>query len=369
MNEIIFQRLLALVNSALWNKKIDENLFIPMDDKLWDDLYRLSIRNGVMAIAFDGLTGLPSNLQPSLKLRMAWGLSTEQIEQKYAHILTVATELKGLFQQEHIDMLIFKGLSLSAYYPIPSHREFGDIDIYLFGEYKKGDLLMDKLGAKKKDQYDYKHSSYYYKNILIENHACFLNVRESKKILRLNQQLLDILKGTQTRQEEKLLFPSPEFTALFFIIHAISHLSVNVLPLRTYCDWALFLQTHAQKLDMDRWKKSLHDAGLLDLAETFTTLAFRWMEISPATLFPIQEHSEREDQVYKEMLQPFYSQCQSTNIWKIRIHSYKRHKLFYNCNFFAYCFKRLVSLFMRYLFNIKKQLSKLIKCLSVRSSN
>ena len=355
MNEIIFQRLLALVNSALWNKKIDENIFIPMDDKQWNDLYRFSIRNGVMAITFDGLSGLPSKLQPPLKLKMAWGLSTEQIERKYTHTLNVATELQELFQKEQINMLVFKGLNLSTYYPIPAHREFGDIDIFLFGKHKKGNLLMNKVGVKKKGQYNYRHTCYYYKNILIENHAYFLNVRLSKKTLNLNQQLLNILEETQNKQEKKFLFPSPDFTALFFIIHAIRHLSVNPLPLRTYCDWALFLQAHAQELDTDRWKESLHEAGLLDIAETLTTLAFRWLEIPSSTPFPVQKHTEKEDLIYKEMLQPFHSKSQNTNIWKVFIYRRKRYELFYNSSFFIYCLNLLPALFMRYMFNIQKR--------------
>ena len=357
MNEIIFQRLLALVNSALWNKKIDENIFIPMDDKQWTDLYRFSIRNGVMAITFDGLSSLPSKLQPPLKLKMAWGLSTEQVERKYTHTLNVATELQELFQKEQINMLVFKGLNLSTYYPIPAHREFGDIDIYLFGDHKKGNLLMENAGAKGKDnyKYNYKHSNYYYKNIMIENHAYFLNVRDSKKLLKLNRQLLDILKGTQNKQEEKLLFPSPDFTALFFIIHAIRHLSANALPLRAYCDWALFLQAHAQELDTDRWKESLHEAGLLDIAETLTTLAFRWLKIPSSTPFPVQKHTEKEDLIYKKMLQPFYSKSQNTNIWKVFIYRRKQYKLFFNGSFFIYCLNLLPALFMRYMFNIRKR--------------
>lgn len=340
MDKITFQRLLALVNSALWDKQPDENLFIGMDDKAWNSLYHFSIRHGVLAIAFDGLMKLPSALHPPLKLRMAWAVSTEQIEHNYKHISEVAKELNSLFKKEEIYMLVFKGLNLSTYYPKASHREFGDIDIYLFGKHKEGDLLLDKNAIKKKGSYHYKHSNYYYKDVMIENHAYLLNVRDSSKITGLNEILLDILKKNEVehkQQEDKLLFPPITFTALFFIIHAIKHLSSAPLQLRTYCDWALFLQAHIHELDMERWKGMLSQAGLLDIAETMTALTFKWMGIPVQPPFSSKAgHPEWEKRISQEMLRPFYPSCQSKNPWKIFVYKYNR---FHNRS------KRYISLY------------------------
>ena len=176
---------------------------------------------------------------------------------------------------------------------------------------------------------------------MVENHAYFLDVRDSKKISKLNQLLLGILEETQNKQEDEILFPSSDFTALFFITHAIKHLSEDALPLRTYCDWALFLQAHAGELDSNKWREALQDAGVLDIAEALTTLAFRWLEIPP-TVFPVKRHIERENQLFKEMIEPLYLPCQETNPWKVFIYKskrfrdkYKRHKSFYGGNILA----------------------------------
>ena len=352
MTEIVFQRLLALVNSALWDKKTDEKLFAGMDDKMWDDLYHFAVRHGVMAIAFDGVKRLPSDLQPYFKLRMTWGLGLEHIEQKYAHIMDVSVDLTTMFQKEQINMLILKGLSIANYYPVPARREFGDIDIYLFGDHKKGDLLMSKAGARKKNCHSYKHSSYYYKNVMIENHAYFLNVRDTRNISNLNQILLDILNQNEKSlkpQENGLLFPPSDFTALFLIIHAIRHLSKGALPLRTFCDWVLFLQVHAAELDTGRWKKTLQDAGILEISEVLTTLAFRWIGSSSETPFPVESHADMENRISKEMLQPLHS-CKNMTRLQIffykckRFHiDYKRHMLFYGGNPFTYYLRSVLS--------------------------
>lgn len=362
MTGIVFERLLSLVNSALWNKLIDERLFVQMDDKEWDKLFHFAVRHGVIAIAYDGIRRLPFPLQPPLKLRMTWALSTDQIEQKYKQISYAAKEMHSLFKKEGIDMLIFKGLDLSTYYPNAAHREFGDIDIYLFGKHKEGDLLLDKNAIKKRGSSHYKHSNYYYKNIMIENHFYLLCVKDSERIAILNEILLTILQNREAKQkiqeDNELLFPPISFTALFFIIHAIKHLSTSPLQLRTYCDWALFLQAHVHQLDMEEWKHILSQSGLLDIAEAITTLTFKWMKSSVSLPFTVESHPEIEERISEEMLRPFYTLCQSNAAWKVFIYKLKRllsickrHVSFYGGNLYKYFFSRFYSSFIDHIKN------------------
>lgn len=356
MDTIKFQRLLALVNSALWHKQPNESLFSGMDDEMWNDLYQFSVKHGVLAVAYDGVMKLPFTHQPPVKLRMAWALSTKHIEDKYEHILNVANDLSDLFKKEQIKMLVFKGLNLASCYPIPSHREFGDIDIYLFGKQEQGNHLLDKVAVKKKGSYHYKHSNYYFRNIMIENHAYLLDVNDSGKIEKLNQVLLDILQENKTEEnirKDKLLFPSVEFTALFFIIHAIKHLSTGHLQLRTYCDWALFLKANAGELDIDKWKNILERTGLLNIAETLTSLTFQWMEVSSEVQFPIGKHPKMEERIYKEMLQPFYPSYQSKTFADVFIYKCKRfhernkrHTSFYGGSLCKHYISSLLSSFV-----------------------
>lgn len=356
MDKVTFQRLLALVNSALWNKPINERLFDGMDESMWDNLYRFSVSHGVLAIAYDGIQNLPSGLQPSLKLRLVWELSTKQIENKYVQIADAAISLSNLFKKEQIKMLVFKGLNLASYYPTPSHREFGDIDIYLFGKHKQGDNLLDKVAVKEKGIHFYKHSNYYYNNIMVENHAYLLSVRDSDKIEKLNQILLGILSDNKTEQnvaDNRLLFPTPDFTALFFMIHAIKHLSSSPLQLRTYCDWAIFLRAHVNELNIERWKNILNDAGLLDIAETLTSLSFQWMEVPVNLQLSTGKHIELEERLHKEILYPFYPPCKSKTFAKVFIYKCKRfharnkrHISFYGGNLYIYHFSRLLSSFI-----------------------
>ncbi|NDV78073.1 nucleotidyltransferase family protein [Dysgonomonas sp. 511] len=350
--DITFRQLLALVNLALWNKEPDESLFAEMSAKDWDGLYQFAIQHGVMAIAFDGMMRLSKDLQPPLKLRLTWGIGVERIEQDYNLKLSVADELAEIFSQEQIRMLIFKGFSLSNYYPIPSHREFGDIDIYLFGEHTKGDELIRQIGAIGKEYDGDKHSNLLYKNVVIENHAYFLNVHDSVKIAKLNDTLLDILENDLSekhRQANRSFFPPSDFTAIFFTIHAIKHLSTEPMLLRTYCDWALFLQANINELDIEKWRAALTEAGFLDVAEALTTLTFRWLGPFPVENFVTKKHPDWENLLTKEMTEPPYPPYEETTRWRTLLYRYKRFRItykrriaLYGGNFFTYFFPSLI---------------------------
>lgn len=359
MNKITFQRLLALVNRALWSKPVNEELFTGMDKHSWATLYELSVRQGVMSVAFDGLQHLPPHLQPPSKLRITWAISTAQVERKYNHILHTATSLGHLLKERGINMLLFKGLNLSQLYPIPAHREFGDIDIYLFGKHKEGDLLLDEVAVKKEESNHYKHSNYYYRDIMIENHAFLLNVHDSNKIARLNQTLLDMLGSEeviQPSQEVPFLFPSPNFTALFFIIHATKHLTDAPLPLRTYCDWALFLQAYKDKIDADKWKDYLRQAEMLPVAEALTALTFKWMDGAGTPPFTTGSHPELEEVITRETLYPSYTSCKGKMPWTVFRYKYnrfcnncKRHTYFYGGSFYRHYFSFFAHSFIHHL--------------------
>ena len=74
----------------------------------------------------------------------------------------ISCDSKGL------KFLLLKGIGLSLVYPNPSSRESGDIDFYLFGNYKEGNLIF----APTKFSESAKHSSFVYKGVNVEVFFC-----------------------------------------------------------------------------------------------------------------------------------------------------------------------------------------------------
>ena len=291
-----FTQLLSLVRTALFDRAPETNRFEGMEQKDWEELLDFAIQQGVPAIVFDGAKRLPEGLQPPFPLQMAWEPAIERIEEIYRHRKAVAEELAGIMGQAQIPMLVFKGLSLSELFPKPAHREFCDLDIYLFGRQKEGDRLLKKAGAKLSEHQSYKHSVCYYKNVMIENHAYLINVIHSKKFQILEKYLLEILRKDALLREVRpgeVSFPSARFTALFFTIHAIQHLCMGKFVLRSYCDWALFLHAHREEIEAVEYRFILKEADLLAYADAMTILAGQWLGLEEEGL-PVERNPTLE---------------------------------------------------------------------------
>lgn len=113
----------------------------------WDDIFRMAADQGVCAVIGDGMERLPEELRPPRELRLRWALTAERQEKRYRHQQEKAAKMAAAFAENGIRLLLLKGLGLSRDYPVPAHRECGDIDIYLFGASDEGDRLLLQMGA------------------------------------------------------------------------------------------------------------------------------------------------------------------------------------------------------------------------------
>lgn len=271
-----FPLLFSLLRAALWQTPPDAALFVDVNENLWKKIMNIAAQHRVFALAVDGAMLLPPQLQPPRMLQLTWVVQIDRIEQRYAYKLSVLQEMEILFAQNGIKMLHFKGFSLAECFPIPEHREFGDLDIYLFGKTKQGHQLLLKNGATL-SYCSYKHLCVVFKNIMIENHAFFLNTHDSRKIKASDKILKKIIADSINVQTWKE-FPV-EFQALFYIFHAIHHFSCETFSMRLITDLVAFWKTNLNKIDIDRYRQTLKSVGLLKQADALTSLIVNFLQI------------------------------------------------------------------------------------------
>lgn len=288
------QMLLSLLKSALWNTAPDEKLFVHTEETVWKKIMDLSMKQGVKAIALDGAMKLPKELQPPRNLRLAWAAFVDKVERNYAYRVSIAKELSELFAKNGMKMLLFKGLSLSQHYPVPEHREFGDLDIYLFGKHDEGNKLLVENGAKRENFNIPKHTVLHYKNVMIENHIFFLDMADTPKIQVLENKLRKL---AVSDENQALLFPKPAFLTLFLMCHAIRHFTYTT-HFRSFCDWAVFLNAHQGKLDFSSYRQDLSEAGFLKVADAFTALTVKYFGLNPEFAPPFENNFELEDEIF-----------------------------------------------------------------------
>ena len=243
----------------------------------WERIYRMAADHGLSAVVWDGICRLPAAQQPPRETRIRWALSAEKLEERYRHQQQTASKLAARFSEEGLRMLLLKGLGLSRDYPLPEHRECGDIDIYLYGESDKGDRILHEIGAH--PYFDVpKHSEYVWDGVLIENHRTILNVRRNRTERELNALLVRLLEKEGTHGlAPGIQAPRATFNAIFLIRHAAVHFQKEGIVLRHLCDWACFLTRHWDEIDHALFRTAMEDYRMDRFADLMTTAAVEYL--------------------------------------------------------------------------------------------
>lgn len=243
----------------------------------WERIYRMAADHGLSAVVWDGICRLPAAQQPPRETRIRWALSAEKLEERYRRQQETASKLAARFSEEGLRMLLLKGLGLSRDYPIPEHRECGDIDIYLYGESDKGDRILHEIGAH--PYFDVpKHSEYVWDGVLIENHRTILNVRRNRTERELNAVLVRLLEKEGTHGlAPGIQAPPATFNAIFLIRHAAVHFQKEGIVLRHLCDWACFLTRHWDEIDHALFRTAMKDYRMDRFADLMTAAAVEYL--------------------------------------------------------------------------------------------
>jgi hypothetical protein len=129
--------LFALLRASLHEREPEVSFFQHVSDEDWKLCYRLAASQGVMALAWDGVMKLPVDLQPLRSVKLSWATGVETYEQKYLRYCSTIDEISRFYGEHGIRTMQLKGVGFSLLYPVPCHREGGDIDIYTYSADKK----------------------------------------------------------------------------------------------------------------------------------------------------------------------------------------------------------------------------------------
>lgn len=320
--------LLALLRASLHQREAEPTFFLHATSEEWKLCYQMAAQHGVMALAWEGVMTLPVASQPPKGLKINWGLAVEAYECKYRRYCQVADELSKFYAEHGIAMVQLKGVGYSPLYPIPSHREGGDIDIYTYAmegsnmtdeeANSLADRLMFEKGIEVDTEHSVKHSSFKFHGITIENHKAFLNVErydvapQVEKILKrcMNPQLT-FLEGGQ------VWTPSLAFNTIFIAFHSLSHL--HGFRLHHLYDWAVLIKRYGVRLPNE-----LKDKALLDGIAALTYLCNELL----GTSVSVERGKGIAEMIKSEMFHPRYLNDVPVS-GKIAILVYKTKRMMY----------------------------------------
>lgn len=270
--EIASERLFCLLRAAIHGVIDKTELFEGMDDKAWNRVYRMSVSQGVIALAYDGMKKLDEPLQPIIDIRVQWGFNVTHIEKISRNQIATAEEVSSMLGKESVRVMIMKGLTHSSRYPNPLHRQCGDIDVYLMGDFEKGDRIASDHGYEVIHDF-FVHSEFRVNGINIENHNVFVN----NTVNRTGAMVQAYLAGnTEEAYVHPIvsgaLAPSADFEAIFLTRHAIWHFARECIRFRDIVDWSLFLQDAWQKMDSQKIHGLMRETGMNRFAQILTSI-------------------------------------------------------------------------------------------------
>jgi len=252
---------------------------LPCDNN--EDFYHNCVIQGISGLLWSHIQNAISenkhdkiNLSKSLAIR--WALSTENIVRQYHWRKKLSVEIADIWAKEGIKTYGLKGWALSTYYPKPELREFGDFDCYLGADFERGNKVAIANGAKF-NPHDYRHSHIYYKGLTIENHRYFLPVRGNARNKRLEQYLVEVIPYDRRIENSNVYYPSPQFHALFIILHMLQHFLYENITLRHMLDWAYFVNAEKANIDWREFNAKCEEAGATRFVEALNHICTQHM--------------------------------------------------------------------------------------------
>lgn len=264
--------MLSLSRAAI----MDEKLAIPSDYRIdWDRLLDVSATHGTLAWVWDSVYYLPKEQRPSRLQSINWGLSAQEIWDTYHHQESVLKQVVSVCNNHEIRLLLLKGIGLSKLYPKPESRSCGDIDIFLFQDFDKGNQLFCEDGSIIETAL---HASFCIQNVNVENHKMliFPNTKTKKAV---GQYLQCHLNDVELAEDGYyLLSPLPNLA--YLLMHALNHfnysIDTHVISVRNILDLAVFIYSNKKYLNPEETFDVLHSI-YLDRAFEMIVYLSEWL--------------------------------------------------------------------------------------------
>ncbi|MCR5060093.1 MAG: nucleotidyltransferase family protein [Saccharofermentans sp.] len=272
------QVLIDLLKKSLWGTELPDytTLVEPVD---WTAVFTEAKNQSVASLAYPAI---PDDVPQDL--RDKWESYSDKLRVRYHHVLAAQDELLDLLSRNNIPAVILKGAAAAVYYPSPSRRSMGDIDLLVPQDlYDKAEELLKTSGyIMVHDRSENpRHSMFAKGGINFELHHHF-----SHDGIDIEEYLIDGLDHPVTEKIDGHQFPMlPSLpNGLVLLDHMRSHLVASGMGLRQVIDWMMYVNT---VLNDDYWNNSfmavIKEKELYTLAIVATKMCIHYLGL-PSTI-------------------------------------------------------------------------------------
>lgn len=280
----------ALLQAAIWDRPVAyEGTFD------WLNVMRMAEHHATAVLLCDVASKMNDGRQPDTEI--LGQMKNQMRANLFFHIRLKQTMLKAveMLREHGIEPVLLKGFALAQYYPNPSLRQFGDIDLFVGlekfheacavlrsmpGSYNWGTILDSG-----------RHFNIEYGDYSIEIHRVSSEVIEAEEnavYMELERQGLVVNSQEVELEGTTLRVPSKDFTAFFTFYHAWHHFLTTGVGWRQLCDLALVLHAHHGQLDEEQLRHDLEALHLMKPWQTFGCVLVRYLDL-PQSEMPFYE--------------------------------------------------------------------------------
>lgn len=253
-----------LIKVAIENKSKLSGIPTPNE---WKEIYMLAKQQTLVGILFEALDKLPTEQRPPKALLMQWFAATEIIQENNARVNADAVKMCESIRKDGLRCVILKGQGIATYYPNPTLRQSGDIDIWIEGGTKK---VLQYLRSKGKvSNIVYTHLD---TDVPVEteveihhNPALFYNpiylFRLHKYLAKQNEMFenkIELSDGSGN-----IYIPTVEFNRFYIILHIYRHFFSEGIGLRQLLDYYYVLLKGGTEESRQRTMELFRKTGML----------------------------------------------------------------------------------------------------------
>ncbi len=322
-----------------------EREIIKMNREGWQNLYSVSAKHGVLALALESLPKAESFGQPELNfnserdlslkyglldtetnyppfdLLTKWEIEVNDLKDNYYRQIEVLDGLTAIFEDSEITPVILNSIAMGHLYPNPSLRHYSDLDIYLGDSFNRAIKVLDKKGITV-EVVNRSYSHFVFRGLKVRIHSDFLFCQfsgrvKSKTDKRVNKQLKKLLKeGTEMVEMEGKRFcvPNREFTLLYYIRYMTLHFTEFGLYLRHLVDLS-FILDRIEHINHDRLSENLKKSHLNKLFSSFVLICRDYFGLK--NNFSIIEDKMLSDKVVYDMFFNKYRKIEKQKLKKM----------------------------------------------------
>lgn len=242
----------------------------------WGQMFTLTNEQAVMGIVMDGMERLKEKTIPSRDMKMKWIGISMKIARQNQRINGTLGRLWTQFHKMGFSPVLMKGQAFAANYPVPLHRQSGDIDIYFKhrGECEKAvawaKIIDMEAASSSENVRERKHFTFMIDGVTVELHY-YMCLFDSPRLHRRLQEIIDeefdkeesFSVAIEGRAYETV---PPTLSLLHQIIHISRHLLEAGIGLRQVCDMALYIDKYHTQIDAIRLQEYLEELQLSTIA-------------------------------------------------------------------------------------------------------